>query len=129
MTGKQQGIGCFVLFILLMTGIPLLMAVGAPETTHFPRPFNSVDWKSEAWVPGKDVADESKRCRMILDLTWRVGVVGKTEAEILSLLGKADYEVGGMPFRYLLCPSWLDIYVLELEWRDGKVSSARVRDT
>lgn len=66
---------------------------------------------------------------MILDLTWRVGVVGRTEAEILSLLGKADKEDGGLPHYYMLCPSFIDIYVLELKWKDGRVSSAIVRDT
>jgi hypothetical protein len=66
---------------------------------------------------------------MVLDLRNRIGLVGRDRDEILRLLGKPDEASDGLPTVYALCPSWADVYILELDWKRGRVVSTRVRDT
>lgn len=67
---------------------------------------------------------------MIADLTYRVGVVGKSRAELHQMLGEPQDE-GEDPAssHWHLCPSFMDIYILEVRWRDDLAVSAWVRDT
>jgi len=99
-----------------------LFGVGMPETRALPRPFGS-----EAWKAADTNADT--RCSMVMDLRHRIGLVGKTEMEVVRLLGEDDDQASGPPRIYLLCPSFMDVYILEIEWRNGRVVSTRVRDT
>jgi len=68
---------------------------------------------------------------MIADLRYRVGVVGRTRAEIYEMLGPPEDENNDDPVldHWHLCPSFMDIYILEVRWRDERVASAWVRDT
>ncbi len=93
----------------------------------FPRPFSSELWK-DAKAGAVDGTNDI-RCRMILDLRVRVGLVGRSQVEVLRLLGDERENRPGPPSSYILCPSLADYYVLELAWIDGKVSSTRVHQS
>ena len=67
---------------------------------------------------------------MIADLSLRIGVVGKTRDELYRLLGDAeDGDDDPTSSHWDLCPSFLDIYILEIRWRGNQAVSAQVRDT
>jgi hypothetical protein len=67
---------------------------------------------------------------MIADLQYRVGVEGRTRAEIFGLLGPPEDEDSDPTVSHWhLCPSFMDIYILEVRWDDGRVVDAWVRDT
>jgi hypothetical protein len=96
---------------------------GSPYTTALPRTFDSERWKSAD-------TDSDIRCGMIADLNLRVGVVGKTRAELYRLLGEPEDEDNDpASSHWHLCPSFMDIYILEVHWSGDRAGSARVRDT
>ena len=67
---------------------------------------------------------------MLIDLRWRVGVEGKSRAELTKLLGPPDDQRGEPgTSAWLLCPSFLDIWILEVRWQNDRVADAWVRDT
>ena len=108
--------------LLIGAGVFWLFGVGTPGAMNLPRPFSASRWKAP---------DEERyaRCSMVADLRHRIGLVGKTRVEIIRLLGAPDEQQSGYPTVYLLCPSMADIFILELEWKQGRVASAIVRDT
>jgi hypothetical protein len=114
----------------LVTSLALLIGLGAvylfglatPDSMNFPRPFNSERWKAAD-------LDGNLRCSMVTDLRYRVGLTGRTREEVVSLLGRPDGEANRLPAFYDLCPSFMDVYVLELTWENGRVASAIVHDT
>jgi hypothetical protein len=113
-----------VLRLSLTTAVIALCAAttgcGEPNVGKHPRPFQSELWKSAG---GGDV-----RCDMVADLRERIGLVGKTKAQLIELLGPpSDDGQGGT--HYHLCPSFTDIWILEIRWKDGRVASTTVRDT
>jgi hypothetical protein len=118
--GKMKGriffAGVAALFGL---GAAWFSGLGTPGMQNLPRPFSSDRWK----------AATDARCAMVLDLRNRIGLVGRTRKEILQLLGWPDGSKDGLPAAYALCPSFVDIFILELAWKDGRVVSTRVRDT
>lgn len=121
---KSRVQGCVLLLALAALVLALFYGwlVGGPYTSSLPRTFNSTRWKA---------ADGDTRCGMIADLEHRVGVVGRTRAEIYGMLGQPeneDSDASGFD-HWHLCPSFMDIYILEVRWRDNRVASARVRDT
>lgn len=115
-----------ILLAVLAAGVPAL-AIGwiasKPYTSTLPRAFDSAGWQAAD-------TDGNTRCGMLADLTYRVGVEGKSRAEIIAMLGKPD-DTGGDPMwsYWLLCPSFMDVYVLEIRWDKERVVSATVRDT
>jgi hypothetical protein len=121
--GRRGVIGCF---LLLATFIALfsVWSAGGAYTEAFPRPFDSASWKAT------DIAKSSRRCGMVADLKFRVGIVGSTVSELNLLLGDPDdptvYENSSY---WVLCPSFMDVWVLEVQWRNGRAISAVVRDT
>jgi hypothetical protein len=101
----------------------LCWIAGGPYTEAFPQPFNSARWKAS------DTYNKI-RCGMILDLQFRIGVVGKTRSELSGLLGVPVNRMDDPSFsQWFLCPSFLDLYVLEVRWQDGRAVSATVHDT
>jgi len=86
-----------------------------------PQPFNQAQWKAEGSLGGP------ARCAMVSDLRRRVGLNGRTPAQVLELLG--DDEVQGVPESYTLCSSVSDYWVLDLEWKHGRVASTSIHDT
>lgn len=67
---------------------------------------------------------------MVLDLRYRIGLVGKTRAEIIALLGKPDDEDSDQSLdHWHLCPSFMDVWILEVRWKNDVATSAIVRDT
>jgi len=101
----------------------ILWAMSGPYTDVFPRSFNSARWKAA------DLASDT-RCGMILDLTIRIGIAGKTEGELTSMLGAPEESRNGPLSSYwLLCPSFLDVWVLDVRWQNGRAMSATIHDT
>ena len=122
---RSRVLGCLALalFMTAMVGLVSTCVFPGPYTSALPRPFNSDRWKAaDTW--------SDTRCSMLADLKHRIGVVGKTQAELYRLLGKPPHEDGDpTSSHWELCPSFMDIFILEVEWRDGRAVSARVRDT
>lgn len=104
------------------------VGLSTPGMHNPPKPFTSARWKAS------DGTSSYGRCSMINDLRDRVGLVGKTKAQVVELLGPDEthrifrYEKpsAGEPRTYVLCPSDMDYYVLTLDWRDGRVTAADV---
>lgn len=126
---RSRVIGCVLLPILgiAIVSIPILWLAGGPYTTTIPRAFNS-----ETWAAAQPSAypDDDTRCGMIADLQLRIGVEGKTRKELTALLGEPE-PVAYAPTRsyWLLCPSMLDIWVLDVRWEGGRAVEASVHDT
>ena len=122
---RSRVLGCLILVALAVAVLALaeVWLFGGPYTTALPRAFNSERWRAaDAW--------SDTRCSMIADLQYRVGVVGKTRAELNRLLGQAEYEDdGSTSSHWHLCPSFTDIYILEVRWHGDRAVSAQVRDT
>ncbi|KQN91664.1 hypothetical protein ASE90_02400 [Sphingomonas sp. Leaf67] len=121
MRGKGRLIGGagFALSIFLVASWFLGLCTGGTMMT-WPRPFSSVAWKQV------DTSFSEDRCRMILDLRYRVGLEGRTPSEVIALLGDEREGRAGPPTHYVLCPTLADYLVLELRWRDGRVGSSRI---
>jgi hypothetical protein len=80
-------------------------------------------------IAGHDIEDD-RRCGMLTDLKIRVGLEGKTRDEIVTLLGEPE-DVRREPnvSRWLLCPSFMDVWVLAIRWKDDRAIEAFVHDT
>ena len=89
---RSRVFGCLAL-ALFVTGMLALVStcvVPGPYTSALPRPFNSNQWKAaDTW--------SDTRCSMLADLTHRIGVVGKTQAELYRLPGKPQSVDGDPP--------------------------------
>lgn len=107
-----------LLFVII---VPLLAASCIGETDHAtnPRPFDAQLWRA---------ASGDDRCNMVDDLLERTGLKGKTRAELIALLGEPETH-DDPPDHYHLCPSFMDVWILEVEWENGRVASTRIRDT
>jgi len=108
--------------IMLMPALVWLFGIGTPQFMVFPRPFDSGLWKTA------DRLDDA-RCRMVGDLTHRIGLVGRTADEVRELLGPPDEDLQGEPTIYVLCPSTTDTFIMEMTWQRSRVVSVKVRDT
>lgn len=122
---RSRILGCLALLVFV-TGMITLVSTylsPGPYTSTVPRPFNSNQWKSaDNW--------SDTRCGMLADLTHRIGVVGKTQSELYALLGKPQHDDGDPNSgHWELCPSFMDVFILEVRWRNGRAVSAQVRDT
>lgn len=107
------------LFILL----PVLYVAGGAYTETLPRPFNSERWKSAD-------LDRDARCAMLADLRTRIGIEGKTRTELFALLGPDENQSTDASLSlWYLCPSFMDIWILEVLWKDGIAKDSWVRDT
>lgn len=110
--------------VMLFIGLPLLYVLSGPYTETLPRPFNS-----EQWIAGHEIRDD-RRCGMLADLKARVGLVGKTRGEVVALLGEPeDFRLELTMSRWLLCPSFMDVWVLGIRWENGRAVEAFVHDT
>ena len=121
--------GCIALigFGVLLLALPVGWLMGRPYTSAIPRSFDSQAWK-EADPTGWP--DDDRRCGMIADLRLRVGIEGKSREDLLNLLGKPEKWRSAPTEEYWpLCPSFLDIWVLTVRWRDGRAIEAVVHDT
>jgi hypothetical protein len=96
--------------------------IGTPVMMTMPRPFSAERWRTAE--DGSYV-----RCAMVADLRYRIGLVGRTGADVVELLGPPDLASGGLPASYVLCPSFMDVYILEIRWENGRVAATEVRDT
>ena len=113
-----------IFFAIIVAALVLLYSwlEGGPYTSSMPRTFDSTGWKA---------ANADARCGMVADLLHRVGVVGRTRVEIYNMLGQPETEANSIPGsdHWHMCPSSMDIYILEVRWRDNRVASTLVRDT
>jgi hypothetical protein len=71
-----------------LVGASWLLGIGTPTNFTFPRPFSSELWKQVRLDDPDSLGDE--RCQMVYDLRYRIGLKGRTRAEILRLLGPSD---------------------------------------
>jgi hypothetical protein len=96
---------------------------GGPYTEALPQPFNSERWKTaDTW--------SDTRCGMIADLMHRKGLEGRTRADLVALLGEPEGEGDETGLSHWhLCPSFMDIWILEVRWENRRVAKAWVRDT
>lgn len=100
-----------------------LFGAGTPGMMNLPTPFSARQWKSASGN------DDYERCSMVADLRHRVGLVGRPRSDVVRLLGEPDAEYDRTTSAYMLCPSFTDIYVLDVEWANGRVASTSVHDT
>ena len=109
------------LCLLLALGAVAMVTLGAPTFSYFPRPFDAAAWQAAD-------ALSVERCRMLLDLRYRIGLEGRSKTEVAALLGPAEIDTPDLT-TYPLCPSTADVYVLELIWDGERVGAVRIRDT
>lgn len=110
-----------VVALATIIALPFGCTAGGAYTEALPRPFNSNKWK---------IADGDDRCGMIIDLQNRIGIVGRSESELAQLLGPAeDHDKDIALSHWHLCPSFMDVWILEVRWQNGRAVSAKVRDT
>lgn len=125
-TSNATRVIAFTLVVIAVLALPVacvsLMFPG-PYTTTIPRTFNSEKWKAaDTWGDA--------RCGMIADLNYRVGVVGRTRTDLIAMLGEPEDEDNDpSTSHWHLCPSFLDIFILEVRWRNDRAVDAWVRDT
>jgi hypothetical protein len=110
--------------ILILLALPFGCMAGGAYTETYPRPFNASAWKAAA-----NLNDES-RCGMLADLRARVGVAGKTQAELSKLLGEPQpYAWEPASSYWPLCNSFTDVWILRVQWQSGRAKSVMVHDT
>ena len=120
---KTRALGCGVMLVVFVI-VPAGYVASGAYTEALPRPFNS-----KSWIAGSDIADE-RRCGMLADLRLRVGVIGKSRRELIGILGEPQDEDSDSSSNYwLLCPSFLDIWVLRIRWENDRAADAFVHDT
>ena len=111
-------------FLVLTGVIGLIASNGAchqgSDVTDNLKPFDPALWRQ--------AASGTVRCDMVDDLRNRVGLDGKTKAEVFELLGAPENDGQGLD-HYHLCPSFMDVWILEIRWNNGRVASTIVRDT
>lgn len=112
-----------VLAIASLAGASTLLAACMEDSTGKRVRFDPAEWKAA------DTLRDTTRCDMVTDLRERVGLNGLTEAEVIARLGQPDSHDDGSPLHYHLCPSFMDVRILELQFENGRVASARLRDT
>ena len=121
---RSRVLGCGLLLFGAAAILALLFGwlAAGPYTSTLPRTFDSEGWKA---------ADGDTRCAMIADLQYRVGIVGKSRTELYRLLGAPqDEDDRDLTLdHWHLCPSFMDIYLLDVRRRGDRVASAWVRDT
>lgn len=112
-------ISCFAAIVLLFFG----WLTGGAYAETFPHPFDAARWKTAN-------TGQATRCGMILDLQYRIGIVGRTRSDLSRQLGApVDNAHDPSTSSWPLCPSFMDVWVLEVRWRDGRAASAAVHDT
>jgi hypothetical protein len=122
---RSKILGCAMLLAFVLTGLWLLsiLMFPGPYTSALPRSFDAVVWKRSESVDGA-------RCGMLADLRFHIGLKGKSRAEVQALLGLPEDEDGlRKTSLWLLCPSFMDIWVLEVRWSNNRVVEDWVRDT
>jgi hypothetical protein len=110
---------------LLVLAVPFGCMAGGPYTETFPRPFDSARWKAADVSGGSE-----ERCGMLADLRVRIGVSGKTQAELSQLLGEPETVPWEPKSSYWpLCNSFMDVWVLTVKWQEGRATAVTVHDT
>jgi hypothetical protein len=122
MSGKTRLAGCGLMLGLFIV-LPVLYVSGGAYTETLPRPFDSERWKStDHWG--------DTRCAMLTDLRARIGIEGKTRKELVELLGPDENESADANLSHWhLCPSFMDVWILEVRWKNGIAQDSWVRDT
>ena len=101
-----------------------LIIIWVSVVTYYPEgEFDREKWRS----------DQEKRYEMTDDLVTSKTLIGKTKSEIIELLGQEDnmiesdkwvYYVGFRPSMFGIDPD-----ILEIEFKDGKVTKCLARET
>jgi hypothetical protein len=125
----SRKLGCVVSLglVVLVAALLVVWLFGRPYTSTLPRSFNSEAWKA---ANPTGYPDDDTRCGMIADLRLRIGIEGKTREELLQLLGEPQTWRAEPKTEYWpLCPSFLDIWVLTVRWKDERAVEAVIHDT
>jgi hypothetical protein len=125
----SRKVGCVVSIVLVISfaALPVAWLVGRPYTSTLPRSFESEAWKA---ANPTGYPDDDTRCSMVADLHFRIGIEGKTREELVGILGEPETWRDNPATQYWpLCPSFLDVWVLTVRWRDGRAVEAVVHDT
>ena len=109
-----------LLTLAITTSLALSGCIGGADYAKHPRRFDAHQWRSA-------VGDD--RCDMVDDLLEEVRLEGRSRAEIIVLLGEPETHAGDLSDHYHLCPSYIDVWILDIQWENGRVASTRVRDT
>lgn len=109
-----------MLMFAAITSLAVAGCIGGTGHAKNPRQFDAQQW-------GAGLGDD--RCDMVDDLRQRVGLQGKSRAEVIALLGEPESHGGDPSDHYHLCPSFMDVWILEIEWENGRVAATRIRDT
>ncbi|PZU44651.1 MAG: hypothetical protein DI568_15305 [Sphingomonas sp.] len=110
--------------LLLFVIAPALYFASGPYKETFPRQFNSERWIS------RNGMEDNERCAMLVDLKLRFRLKGRTRAQIIALLGNPEDDRREQGTSYwLLCPSFLDVWVLGIRWESGRAAEVFVHDT
>jgi hypothetical protein len=123
--GRSKVLGCGMLLVFALAGLWLLsiLMFPGPYPSAIPRPFDSAVWK-------RPENSDGARCGMLADLRFRIGLRGKSRAEIAALLGPPqDEDDRRETSHWHLCPSFMDIWILEVRWSNDRVAEDWVRDT
>lgn len=107
-----------LLSLVVITSMALSGCIDGMDYAKNPRRFDAQQWR---------LAVGDDRCNMVDDLRERVGLDGKSRADVIALLGEP--ETHGELSDYHLCPSFMDVWILEIRWENDRVASTRVRDT
>ncbi len=115
------GVATFALTPLIYVGLIVAWVV---YVSYYPeRDFDKEKWKT----------DIEKRYELTDDLIDSGRLIGKTKEEVKELLGQEDLSFDGSRWTYYIGfkPSLfgIDPDVLEIEFKDGKVSKCRTRGT
>ena len=123
MISNKSRLAVSAVLLILFVVVPLIYIRGGPCTETVPRPFSSAEWKSaDTWGDA--------RCAMLSDLRFRIGIDGKSRTELTDMLGRDEAEDSDTNHSHWhLCPSLMDIWILEVRWEDDIVTESRVRDT
>ena len=108
-----------LLHVALTASLAVSACAGGDDYPKNRRPFDA-----QRWAAG--LGDD--RCEMVDDLRDRVGLEGRSRQEVTALVGPPEPD-GHSQDHYHLCPSFMDIWILEIQWDNDRVASTRVRDT
>lgn len=125
---KQQMAGCAAAsgLLALILLLPVAHILAGPYSETYPRRFNSQQWIAASGT----VAEDTIRCGMLGHLKWRVGLEGRDREEVISMLGEPDDKRHEPDVSYwMLCPSFLDVWVLGTRWENGRVAEVIIHDT
>lgn len=123
---SSRRFGCLVSLALPIAFLALAFGwfAGMPYTSNFPKSFDIERWSAA------DPRIDSIRYSMITDLKYRIEIVGRSREDLSKMLGTSQSLTRDPNVTYwLLCPSFLDNWVLRVRWENDRAIEAVVHQT